>query len=62
MVEFFEYQGEAYRIVLRRVEIVGDFDPRRKIAYIDRQMPEKFHKGIAVHEVIERPWIVKGCP
>ncbi|MDD4996210.1 MAG: hypothetical protein PHW15_01915 [Patescibacteria group bacterium] len=38
----------------------GDIDEINKTILIDRGIPEKFHQGIAVHEIEERKLLMKG--
>lgn len=57
----FTYEGEKYQIDASKiVSNGGDFDEINKIIYIDKAVPEKFHEGIAVHEIEERKLLKKG--
>jgi len=38
----------------------GDIDENALIIFIDKGVPEKFHEGIAVHEIEERKLLKKG--
>jgi hypothetical protein len=46
--------------VLPKIRTIGDIDERTKTILINKKMPKKFHKGIAVHELEERKWLKKG--
>jgi hypothetical protein len=57
----FIYEGEKYQIdAAKRVDNGGDIEPSTKTILVDRDIPEKFHKGIAVHEIEERKHLLKG--
>ena len=57
----FVYEKEKYQIDASKIIATGgDFDEVNKIIYIDQSMPEKFHEGIAVHEIEERKLLLKG--
>jgi hypothetical protein len=57
----FEYEGEKYQIdASKRVDNGGDIDPNTKTILVDKDIPEKFHEGIAVHEIEERKHLLKG--
>jgi len=57
----FIYDKVAYKVDnSTKVGGVGDFDETNKTVYIDKDMPEKFHEGIAVHEIEERKLVKKG--
>ena len=57
----FTYENEKYQIDSSEiVSTGGDMDEVKKIIYIDRSIPEKFHEGIAVHEIEERKLLMKG--
>jgi len=57
----FEYEGEKYQIdATRRIDNGGDIDPNTKTILVDKDIPEKFHEGIAVHEIEERKHLLKG--
>lgn len=57
----FKYEGEKYQIDNSNVVANGgDFDEINKIIFIDKAVPEKFHEGIAVHEIEERKLLKKG--
>jgi hypothetical protein len=57
----FTYDGNLYKIDdSKKVSGMGDFDENNKIIYVDKEVPEKFHEGIAVHEIEERKLIKKG--
>ncbi|MDD4878351.1 MAG: hypothetical protein PHO02_04940 [Candidatus Nanoarchaeia archaeon] len=56
-----EFEGRKYRIdVSQKVSTVGDFDEKNSTVYVDKDMPAKFHEGIAVHEIHERNVLKKG--
>lgn len=58
--EFF-YKGIRYFIEFsKKVDSVGDFFELGRIIYIDEKVPEKFHEGIAIHEIIERDFLKQG--
>ncbi len=44
----------------RKISGMGDFDENGLVIYVDKDLPEKFHEGIAVHEIEERKLIKKG--
>lgn len=57
----FEYEGEKYKIdASNPVSTGGDIDPAAKTILIDKDTPEKFHEGIAIHEIEERKNLLKG--
>jgi hypothetical protein len=57
----FIYENEKYQIDASRiVSNGGDINEINKTVYIDRSIPEKFHEGIAVHEIEERKLLMKG--
>ena len=57
----FTYDGVQYKIDdSKKVSGIGDFDENNKVVYVDKEVPEKFHEGIAVHEIEERKLIKKG--
>ena len=57
----FVYDGEKYQIDDSKiVPTGGDLDESNKIAFVDKGIPEKFHEGIAVHEIEERKLLMKG--
>jgi hypothetical protein len=57
----FKYEDETYQIdATKRVDNGGDIDPNTKTILVDKDIPEKFHEGIAVHEVEERKHLLKG--
>lgn len=57
----FTYENEKYKIDdLQIISNGGDLDEATKTIYVDRGIPEKFHEGIAVHEIEERKLILKG--
>jgi hypothetical protein len=61
MAKEFEYEGEKYQIdASRRIDNGGDIDPNTKTILVDKDIPEKFHEGIAVHEIEERKYLLKG--
>jgi len=61
MTKEFEYEGEKYQIdASKRVDNGGDIDPSTKTILVDKDIPEKFHEGIAVHEIEERKYLLKG--
>lgn len=60
MVDFL-YEGEKYQIdSSKSVSNGGDLDPATNTILVDKNMPEKFHEGIAVHEIEERKHLLKG--
>lgn len=61
MAKEFEYEGEKYQIdASKRIDNGGDIDPSTKTILVDKDIPEKFHEGIAVHEIEERKYLLKG--
>jgi len=57
----FTYEGETYRIdASKKIDSGGDIDPSTKTILADKDIPEKFHEGIAVHEIEERKLLLKG--
>lgn len=57
----FFYDGVNYIIDLsKKVDCIGDFFEMAKVIYIDKNLPEKFHEGIAVHEIEERKSLKQG--
>lgn len=57
----FIYEGLPYKLDgSKKVCGMGDFDETNKVIYIDKDIPEKFHEGVAVHEIEERKLIKKG--
>src|SRR3989338_9433138 len=59
-MENFFYEGGKYLIdASGKVKNGGDIDGNKNIL-IDKEIPEKFHEGIAVHEIEERKFIKKG--
>ncbi len=57
----FEYEGEKYQIDSSgRVDNGGDINPSAKTILVDKDIPEKFHEGIAAHEIEERKHLLKG--
>lgn len=57
----FVYDGNSYSIDnSKKVSGMGDFEENTKTIYIDKDIPEKFHEGFAVHEIEERKLIKKG--
>ncbi len=57
----FVYEKEKYQIDASKIIATGgDFDEVNKIIYVDQSIPEKFHEGIAVHEIEERKLLLKG--
>jgi hypothetical protein len=57
----FKHEGEKYQIDNSKVVANGgDFDEVNKVIFIDKAVPEKFHEGIAVHEIEERKLLKKG--
>jgi len=57
----FTYENEKYQIdASGKVENGGDLDGNTKTILIDKDLPEKFHEGIAVHEIEERKLLLKG--
>ncbi|HII16230.1 MAG TPA: hypothetical protein HA362_08055 [Nanoarchaeota archaeon] len=56
-----EFEGKKYKIdISRKVSTTGDFDETVNTVFIDKDVPEKFHEGIAVHEIYERQVLKKG--
>jgi len=59
-MENFFYEGGKYLIdASGKVKNGGDIDGNKNIL-IDKEIPEKFHEGIAVHEIEERKLLLKG--
>lgn len=59
--EIFFYKGRKYYIdSSKKVDSIGDFYEKKRIVYIDKNMPKKFHEGIMIHEIEERKLIKKG--
>jgi hypothetical protein len=57
----FTYENEKYQIdASGKVENGGDLDANTQTILIDKDLPEKFHEGIAVHEIEERKLLLKG--
>jgi len=57
----FIYENTNYKIDASSVvPSGGDIDETNKIILVDRGIPEKFHQGIAVHEIEERKLLMKG--
>lgn len=57
----FIYEDEKYQIdAAKRIDNGGDIDPQTKTILVDKDIPEKFHEGIAVHEIEERKHLLKG--
>lgn len=56
-----EFEGKKYKIdVSQKVSTTGDFDETTETVFIDKDIPEKFHEGIAIHEIYERKVLKKG--
>ncbi len=56
----FIYENVNYKIdALGIVPSGGDIDETNKVILVDRGIPEKFHQGIAVHEIEERKLLMK---
>ncbi len=56
-----EFEGVKYKIdTSKKVTTTGDFDERINTAFVDKDFPEKFHEGIALHEIVERKFLKKG--
>jgi len=61
MAKEFIYEEEKYQIdCSKSVTSAGDMDPATKTILVDKDLPEKFHEGIAVHEIEERKYLLKG--
>jgi len=61
MAKEFIYEEEKYQIdCSKSVTSAGDMDPATKTILVDKDLPEKFHEGIAVHEIEERKHLLKG--
>ncbi len=57
----FIYDSETYQIdSAKRIDNGGDIDSNTKTILVDKDIPEKFHEGIAVHEIEERKLLLKG--
>ncbi len=57
----FTFDGEKYQIDISKfISRGGDIDLANKTICVDRSIPEKFHEGIAVHEITERKFLEKG--
>ena len=56
-----EFEGKKYKLdVSKTISTVGDFDETNSIAFVDKDVPEKFHEGIAIHEIHERHVLKNG--
>lgn len=56
-----EFEGKKYKIdISGKVSTTGDFDEKNSTVYIDKDVPAKFHEGIAIHEIHERNVLKKG--
>ncbi len=61
MAKEFTYENEKYQIdATKRIDSGGDINPNAKTILVDKDIPEKFHEGIAVHEIEERKHLLKG--
>lgn len=61
MAKKFKYEGKNYRIdSSRQVDTGGDIDFKTRTILVDKGVPEKFHEGMAVHEIEERKNLDKG--
>ena len=57
----FIYEGKKYRLeAAGRIDCGGDINPKKKTIFIDKNIPEKFREGIALHEIEERKNLDKG--
>jgi len=57
----FIYKNISYTIdSSKKIPTYGDFNEVTKIIYVDKGAPEKFHEGIAVHEIEELEMLKKG--
>ncbi len=57
----FLYENLKYQIDNSKiVSTGGDIDENALIIFVDKGVPEKFHEGIAVHEIEERKLLKKG--
>jgi len=60
-VKEFVFEGKSYKIdCSQKVRTIGDFDEKTGTVYIDKDVPEKFHEGVALHEIVERKLIKRG--
>lgn len=56
-----EFEGKKYKIdTSQKITTTGDFDETISTVYIDKDVPEKFYEGIAIHEIHERNVLKKG--
>lgn len=61
MAKEFIYDKEKYQIdASQAVANGGDLDENKKIIFVDKNLPEKFHEGIAIHEIEERKLLLRG--
>jgi len=59
--KIFFYKGKKYLIDNSgKVDTIGDLYEKKRIIYIDSNMPEKFNQGISVHEIEERKLLKQG--
>lgn len=56
-----EFEGKKYKLdTSQKIATTGDFDEANNTVLIDKDIPEKFHEGIAIHEIHERNVLKKG--
>ena len=61
MAKEFTYEGDKYQIDFSgTVNNGGDINPATNTILVDKDIPEKFREGIAVHEIEERKLLDKG--
>lgn len=61
MAKTFEYENEKYQIdAEKKVDNGADLDATTNTILIDKDLPEKFHEGLTVHEIEERKHLMKG--
>ena len=57
----FIYKNKEYLIdSSKKIPTYGDFNESTNIIYVDKSSPNKFHEGIAVHEIEELEMLKKG--
>jgi hypothetical protein len=57
----FIYENEKYQIdATKKIDNGADLDATVNTILIDKDLPEKFYEGLAVHEIEERKLILKG--
>lgn len=57
----FVYKGKTYFIdSSKKIPTYGDYSEPNNTVYVDKDAPEKFHEGIAIHEIEELEMLKKG--